>query len=73
VRWAAATRASVSPNAHGSAEIVALDNGANALITSTEDKSRSDICWLDEAGTVEFCVLGPTLARDDVVTIANSI
>jgi hypothetical protein len=61
------------PTTHGSAEIVPLDYGSDALITTTEDKSRSDICWLDSAGTIEFCILGPTLSRDEVVTIANSI
>jgi len=62
-----------SETSHGSAEIVTLDNGARALVTTTEDKERSDICWLDSSGTIEFCVLGPRLTRDDAVKIANSI
>jgi hypothetical protein len=58
---------------HGSAEIVTLDGGASALVTTNEEGTHSDICWLDSSGTTEFCVLGPDLQRDDVVEIANTI
>jgi hypothetical protein len=73
--WEEFIQSAVDSNgtSHGSAEIVTLENGTRALVTTSEDEAHSDICWVDRSGTIEFCVLGPRLTRDDVVEIANSV
>jgi hypothetical protein len=69
--WRHAISLNGSPDVHGTASEVTIRNGEEAFITTAEDGSRSDIRWLD--GTIEILIEGPTLTRDQVVALANSI
>jgi hypothetical protein len=60
-----------SPGVHGTTTAVTVRGAVEAFITTAEDGSRSDIRWLE--GDIEIVIEGPTLDRDQVVALANSI
>ena len=60
------------PNVYGSAQIVSVRSGLEALITSGE--STSMIEWRDDTdGSLLVIVKGPSLAAADCATIANGL
>jgi hypothetical protein len=61
-----------SPLTHGSVSIVTVRNDKQALITTAESGSISDIFWMEHAG-VEISITGPLLNATDCVYIANRI
>jgi hypothetical protein len=59
-----------NPQMHGQASVVEVRGGKLALITTTEDGSRSDIRWL-ENDALEIYVRGYTLKEADVMALAE--
>lgn len=59
------------PNVHGSAEIVSIRGGKNALVTTSEDGSESTIFWLE--GGVEFVVKGPSIDRENILQVVDDV
>jgi hypothetical protein len=57
------------PDVHGTATLVTIHGDVPALITTSEDKSMSDISWVENA--VETFVRGPSLTADEATTIAE--
>jgi hypothetical protein len=59
------------PGVSGRGDIVVIRGGQSALVTTSEDEVRSSIFFLVEE--VEISVRGPTVAFDDVVSIAEGL
>jgi hypothetical protein len=59
------------PNVSGSAEILSIRGGLEALVTTSEDKTKSTVFWLENG--VEYVVEGPHLDRSEVLRIAEGI
>ncbi len=57
------------PDVHGTATLVTIHGDVPALITTSEDKSMSDISWVENE--VETFVRGPSLTADEATTIAE--
>lgn len=74
-QWDESNRALVAsigdPGVHGSAKIVTIRNGIQALITTSADGTQSDIRWLEKG--YEMTVRGQTLSAADCVAIAEGI
>jgi hypothetical protein len=60
-----------SPDVHGTLSEATIRNGLEAFIGTSEDGSQSTILWLE--GDIEILITGPTLDRDQAVSLANSI
>jgi hypothetical protein len=54
----------------GTAEVVNLPDGTPALITTTQDGTRSDISWVWNE-KLQITIQGPQLTRDKVIQLAN--
>jgi hypothetical protein len=61
-----------SPQTHGSASIVTVRGNKQALITTGEGVTTSDIFWIERRG-VEISIIGPSLDASDCVKIANAL
>jgi len=58
-----------SEGMHGTASTFIVRDGAQALLTTSEDGARTDIRWL-EGSDLEIWVTGPSLSVDDCAKIA---
>lgn len=58
-------------NVHGSFEVATIRGDREALITTSEDRTTSSIFWLE--GAIEIVIRGPSLDRDAVIKLAESI
>jgi hypothetical protein len=61
-----------SPQTHGSVSIVTVRGNKQALITTGEGVTTSDIFWMEQRG-VEISIIGPSLDTSDCVEIANAL
>jgi len=59
------------PGHYGTAELLSIRTGVEALLTTSQDGQHSVIEWLD--GPIQVEVLGPTLDRDAVLKIAETL
>lgn len=59
------------PNVSGSAEIVTIRTGLEALVTTSEDKSKPTIFWLENG--IEYIIEGPDLESMDVLELAETV
>lgn len=59
------------PDVYGSFEIVRIRNGADALLTSSEDGGQSTIFWLEDG--IEFIVKGPSVGRGNILQLVEEI
>jgi hypothetical protein len=59
------------PLLHGRFDLVPVRSGALALVTTSEDGSRSVAFWLEDG--VEYIVEGPTLSFDQAIQVAELI
>jgi len=57
------------PQLHGRFDLVTIRAGQKALVTTSEDGTRSAIFWLE--GDTEIVVEGPALSFEQVVAIAQ--
>ncbi|CAN5309551.1 hypothetical protein BH20ACT24_BH20ACT24_08510 [soil metagenome] len=60
------------PNAQGSASLVKIRVGIEALMTVSEDESSAQIWWLQD-GTFEMIIRGPNLDAPSCIAVANLI
>ena len=60
------------PMTHGTATLLAVRDGNDALTTTSEDGSVSDLRWLQD-GKFEVLVRGPTLSLEQCVAIADGL
>ena len=60
-----------SEEMHGSASSLSVRGGSQALLTTSEDGSRTDIRWL-EGPDLEIWITGPALDVDDCSKIAEA-
>jgi hypothetical protein len=59
------------PLVHGRFDLVTIRSGVEALVTTSEDGSRSVVFWLEDG--IEFIVEGPTLTFDQAVKVAELV
>ncbi|MEO8292072.1 MAG: hypothetical protein ABI635_02940 [Actinomycetota bacterium] len=59
------------PTVHGSFDLVAIREGQEALVTTSEDGTTSSIFWLEK--NIEIVVRGPDLDKTDVLKIAEGL
>jgi hypothetical protein len=63
---------SEGPNTQGSASLVTIRDGVEALLTVSEDESRAEIWWLHD-DSFEMIVRGPELDPTTCIALANLI
>jgi hypothetical protein len=59
------------PGTLGRFELVTIRGGKQALVTTSEDGSRSSVFWLE--GDIEIVVRGSEMNRGQAIHVANTV